>query len=60
MQVSSAQGAAKGHLLPSFFLAEDLPGSIRQSLSTLVGSLAPLPQEGGEISGMMEVLKTQD
>lgn len=43
----SAPGSCLGgHLLPSFFLAEDLPGSIRQSLSLPGGKPGSLPQEG--------------
>lgn len=45
---------------PFFFLALDLPGGIRLSLSLAGGKPGSLPQKGTEISSVMSVLKTQD
>lgn len=43
-----------------FFLAGDLPGGIRLSLRPAGGKAGPLPQEGTETSGVLNVLNTQD
>ena len=57
-RLTAAQGASTATQF--FFLAGDLPGGIRLSLSLAGGKAGSLPQEGTEISYVLNVLKTQD